>query len=108
MRLAPDVQKSVAPTDTVFIYAQALTGPQMPLAVVRKQVADLPITIQLTDALAMMPTMKLSNFAKVKLLARVSKTGNAISQPGDFIGMIDNVSVTDNNPKQIEIDSQVK
>ncbi len=108
VRLAPDVQKSVAPTDTVFIYAQALTGPQMPLAVVRKQVADLPITIQLTDALAMMPTMKLSNFAKVKLLARVSKTGNAISQPGDFIGMIDNVSVTDNNPKQIEIDSQVK
>ncbi len=61
--LAPELQKSVSPNDTVFIYAQALSGPKMPLAIVRKQVSELPLTVNLTDAMAMTPTMKLSNFA---------------------------------------------
>jgi cytochrome c-type biogenesis protein CcmH len=104
--LSPELQ--AAPTDTVFVYAQALTGPQMPLAIVRKQVSDLPLTIQLTDAMAMMPTMKLSNFEQVKLLARVSKSGNAMKQPGDLIGVIDQVALSDKSFHKIIINSQVK
>ena len=60
--LAPELQKSASPGDTVFIYAQALSGPKMPLAIVRKQVSDLPLTVSLNDTMAMMPNMKLSNF----------------------------------------------
>ncbi|MGZ8186530.1 MAG: c-type cytochrome biogenesis protein CcmI, partial [Methylobacter sp.] len=36
--LAPELQKLARPDNTVFIYAQALSGPKMPLAIVRKQV----------------------------------------------------------------------
>ena len=106
--LAPELIKSAAATDTVFVYAQALSGPKMPLAIVRKLVSDLPITVSLNDTMAMMPTMKLSNFSEVKLLARVSKSGNAMSQVGDLIGAINQVLLTDKNTQHIMISDVVK
>ncbi|MDI1276805.1 c-type cytochrome biogenesis protein CcmI [Methylobacter sp.] len=106
--LAPELQQSANPGDTVFIYAQALSGPKMPLAIVRKQVSELPLTVNLTDAMAMMPTMKLSNFEQVKLLARISKSGDAMQQPGDLIGIIEQVALTDKSLKKIVINSSIK
>ena len=106
--LTPELIKSAAATDTVFVYAQALSGPKMPLAIVRKQVSDLPITVSLNDTMAMMPTMKLSNFSEVKLLARISKSGNAMSQAGDLIGAINQVLLTDKNTQHIIINDLVK
>ena len=106
--LAPELQKSASPGDIVFVYAQALSGPKMPLAIVRKQVSDLPLTVSLNDTMAMMPNMKLSNFPSVKLLARISKSGNAMSQPGDLIGVIDQVALADKNSHAIVINGQVK
>jgi cytochrome c-type biogenesis protein CcmH len=58
--------------------------------------------------MAMMPNMKLSNFQNVKLLARISKSGNAVSQPGDLIGVIDQVALADKGKHQIVINGQVK
>ncbi|MGZ5619671.1 MAG: c-type cytochrome biogenesis protein CcmI [Methylobacter sp.] len=106
--LAPELQKSASPNDTVFIYAQALSGPKMPLAIVRKQVSELPLTVSLTDAMAMMPNMKLSNFEQVKLLARISKSGDAMQQPGDLIGIIEQATLADKGLQKIVINSQIK
>lgn len=106
--LAPELLAKTSPTDTVFIYAQAATGSPMPLAIVKKQVSDLPLAITLTDSLAMTPTAKLSNFTEVKLLARVSKSGNAMKQAGDLIGVIEDVSVADKTPHTLMINSVVK
>jgi cytochrome c-type biogenesis protein CcmH len=106
--LAPELQQQANPGDTVFIYAQALSGPKMPLAIVKKQVSELPLTVSLTDAMAMSPTMKLSSFDQVKLLARISKSGDAMPQPGDLIGSIEQVALSDKTPHQIVINSQVK
>lgn len=77
---------SVSANQTVFIYAQALSGPKMPLAIVRKQVADLPLTVELNDSMAMQANLHLSDFAQVKIIARISKTGNAMTQSGDVLG----------------------
>lgn len=106
--LAPELQTSAGPNDTVFIYAQALSGPKMPLAIVKKQVSELPLTVSLTDAMAMMPNMRLSNFKEVKLLARISKSGDAMPQPGDLIGTIEQVSLADKGLHKIVINSQTK
>ena len=106
--LAPKLQKAVAAEDTVFIYAQAISGPKMPLAIVRKHVSDLPLTVSLNDSMAMMPNMKLSNFASVKLLARISKSGNAMTQPNDLIGIIEQVDLTDKSIHKIIINTPVK
>jgi len=56
----------------------------MPLAVVRRTLADLPLTVTLTDAQAMMPTMKLSAFEEVIVGARISKSGDPIAKAGDL------------------------
>ncbi|MFV2059065.1 MAG: c-type cytochrome biogenesis protein CcmI, partial [Gammaproteobacteria bacterium] len=95
--LDDSIKSKVAATDTVFIYAKAMSGPPMPLAAVKKQVKDLPITITLTDAMAMMPAMKLSKFQTVKIGARISKSGNAITQPGDIKQEVLNVTTTNSN-----------
>jgi cytochrome c-type biogenesis protein CcmH len=106
--LAPELKNLANPSDTVFVYAQALSGPKMPLAIVRKQVSDLPLAVSLNDSMAMMPNMKLSNFANVKLLARVSKSGNAMSQPGDLIGVIEEVPLAEKGSHTIVINGQIK
>jgi len=71
--LADQVQQS----DVVFVFARAVSGPPMPLAVKRLTVADLPATISLGDADAMTPQLRLSNFDQVRLVARISRDGDA-------------------------------
>jgi cytochrome c-type biogenesis protein CcmH len=91
--LSPALASKAAPSDTVFILARATDGPRMPLAVVKRQVSDLPAEFTLGDEQAMSPEMKLSKFREVVIVARVSKTGNAVPQSGDLQGATGNVKV---------------
>ncbi len=105
--LAAALKDKVSPEDTVFVFARALSGPPMPLAVVRKQVKDLPLTVVLDDSLAMMPQMKLSNFPQVRIEARVSKSGNALPQSGDLKGEVSPVKSKRREPITVHIDQVV-
>ena len=82
--LGPELEAQVSPKDTVFIYANAAEGPRMPLAIIRTTVDKLPYDFVLDDSLAMNPQMKLSQVKSVMVRARISKTGNAMPQAGDF------------------------
>jgi cytochrome c-type biogenesis protein CcmH len=75
-----------APEDTLFVYARAATGSRAPLAIVSRQVKDLPLTVTLSDSMSMVEGMNLSAFPEIIVAARVSKSGNAISQSGDLLG----------------------
>ncbi len=84
--LAPSLRPRAAPDDAVFIFARATEGPPMPLAVVRRRVADLPVAVTLDDSQAMAPQFRLSGYAEVTIGARVSKSGDPMPQPGDLQG----------------------
>ena len=104
--LSPAVAAKAAPTDIVFVFAKAMSGPPAPLAVIRAQVKDLPQKFVLNDSMAMMPTMKLSNFKEVVVGAKVSKSGSATPQSGDLRGEVAAVKVGADNV-QLVIDKIV-
>jgi cytochrome c-type biogenesis protein CcmH len=106
VRLAPSLQGKTEPLDTVFIFARAAEGPQMPLAVVKKQVKDLPFTFKLDDSMAMRPGLELSAFPRVVVTARVSKSGNAMPAAGDLEGASPPVTPGDKDVAVL-IDKQV-
>lgn len=105
--LSPALLAKAAPDDFVFILARAAEGPKMPLAALRKQVKDLPMAFTLDDSMAMQPEMKLSGFDKVVVLARVSRSGSPVAQPGDLEGSA-GIVTPGSKGLNITIDSVVK
>lgn len=91
--LSPDLRAQVSPQDTVFIFARPASGGRMPLAAERVQVKDLPYRFTLDDSKSMSPSMPLSSSAQVVLGARISKSGDAIPQPGDLSGQVGPVAL---------------
>jgi cytochrome c-type biogenesis protein CcmH len=75
----------VKPDDTVFIFAR-LPGERMPLAMLRRKAAELPLAFRLDDNAAMSPSAKLSDAKEVEIVARVSRSGRAQPQAGDLEG----------------------
>ena len=106
--LDPALTAKTSPGDTVFIFARAAQGPRMPLAIVRKQVKDLPVSVVLDDSMAMAPGMMLSGFEEVLVGARISKSGNAMAQSGDLQGSKSPVRPADSASLDIVIDSVVQ
>lgn len=79
-RLAARVVKDA----TLFIYAKAADSPGPPLAVMRTTATAWPVSFHLDDSMAMVPSRRLSQFQKVVIEARISRTGQALPAPGDF------------------------
>jgi cytochrome c-type biogenesis protein CcmH len=87
VELDPALRSQAAENDTVFIFARAAEGPRFPLAVLRKQVKDLPTTFVLDDSMSMVPGAKLSGYPLVVVGARISKSGSATPSSGDLEGL---------------------
>lgn len=77
LQLSERSKEIVQPTDTVFIFARAVDGPPMPVAVLQRPAADLPLDFLLNDSQAMSAAAKLSNFEQVVVTARISRSGVA-------------------------------
>ncbi len=84
--LSPKLASNAKPDDAVFIFARAAEGPRMPLAIIRRQVKDLPAKFTLDDSMAMTPTATLSSVPQIVVGARVSRSGTAMPQSGDLEG----------------------
>ena len=84
--VAPALASRVAPGDTLFVFARAAEGPRMPLAILKRSAAELPLSFTLDDSMAMSPELKLSGYANVVISARISKRCDAMPQSGDLEG----------------------
>jgi cytochrome c-type biogenesis protein CcmH len=91
--LADAVKAGMAPGSVLFIYARPADGSRMPLAILRQEAGSFPVRFKLDDSLAMAPQARLSLHSQVMLVARISKSGNAVPQPGDITGSLGPVKV---------------
>ena len=79
-----ELANKIAPTDTVFVYATPVSGSRMPLAIVKTTADKLPFDFVLDDSTSMNPAAKLSSMTEVTVKVRISKSGQAMAQPGDL------------------------
>jgi cytochrome c-type biogenesis protein CcmH len=84
--IADELGRSLPPDATVFVFARPADGSRMPVAIIKRQVRDLPFSFTLDDATSMVPGMKLSQQSMVVVGARVSRDGDVVPKPGDAEG----------------------
>jgi cytochrome c-type biogenesis protein CcmH len=102
--LSPALRAKVKPGETLFVFARAVKGPPMPLAVARLKASALPTTVMLTDGMGMSPSLRLSSVDKVMVVARISPSGQAMPASGDLEGTVGPVSVDDAGTVDVVID----
>ncbi len=93
--------------DTLFIVARAPQGPRLPLAVLRLPAISGPVDFALDDRHAMSPDHKLSLQREVVVEARISRSGQAMPQPGDWSGRSGTVATGGSNVRVV-IDRKVE
>ncbi len=106
--LSPSLSTMTNAEDTVFIFARAASGPPMPLAIVKKKVKDLPVEVTLDDSMGMVQGMNLSAFDKLIIGARVTKTGQAMPQPGDLQGLTHPEEIIQDGIYSVKIDEVIR
>lgn len=76
---------------SLFVYAKAVGGMPMPVAIEKMPYTQAPLTVTLDDQDAMAPMARLSTSKVIKVFARLSKSGQAMPQPGDY--MVESVEI---------------
>jgi len=92
VELDPKLLSAIKPGDTLFVFARAVNGPKMPVAMLRAKAAEMPMNFTLDDSMAMAPQFKLSTVGQVVVGARISKSGDALARAGDLEGLSSPVS----------------
>lgn len=77
----------VSPNATLFVIARRGEGGP-PLAVQRRSIGSWPVSVRLGDADAMLPGIKLAGSGPLKLVARISASGQPIASSGDLYGEV--------------------
>lgn len=96
-----DEARAAMPADArVFIIARDPAQPSPPIAVAPRRLADIPLTVELTDREAMVAGRPLSGFADFEVVARVSLSGGPAAQSGDWFGSL---IVTANSGQTVDL-----
>lgn len=85
----------------VYLFAQAVEGPKVPLAVVKLNQPQLPLIVSLSDSNSMMPEMTLSQFPVVKISAKFSLDASVTTPDDDFTS--NDVIVAEKDPRTIRL-----
>lgn len=99
------LREKISGEDIVFVYAKAISGPPMPLAVAKYAFSDLPKTIVLNDQMAMMPNMIISDHEEVEVSVLISKSGKIGINQGDLKGSVKPVSTKAGTKVSITVDT---
>jgi cytochrome c-type biogenesis protein CcmH len=83
--IAPQILTQLKTALPLFILARDPAGGP-PLAVQRHSSAAAPLTVELSERDAMVPTRTIASAPRIEVVARISKSGAPQAQSGDFFG----------------------
>ncbi len=105
--LAPALADRVGDGDILYVFARTADGAGLPVAVKRLPARGFPITLTLSDADGLMPAQKLSMQSQVRVVARISKSGDAAAAPGDLEATAISLAVADGATAELVIDREL-
>jgi len=99
-------QATYAQGSTLFIYAQSVNGPAMPIAAIKLPITEFPVKVVLSDANAMVKNIKLSDYPEFVIKARISADGTVNKSNGQWSGQSGVIKAGQQSPINIEINQQ--
>jgi len=99
-------QASYQKNSTLFVYAQSVDGPAMPIAAIKLPVTEFPVTLTMSDANAMMQGVKLSDYKAFIIKARISNDGSVNTSSGQWFGSSDVIEAGQNEVVNVEINQK--
>ena len=90
----------------LFVYAQSVDGPAMPIAAIKLPIKNFPIDVVLSDANVMMEGIKLSDHKQFIIKARISSDGSVSQTGGQWFGTSITINSGDTEEVKIEINQQ--
>ncbi len=91
----------------LFVFAKASEGSPMPLAVVKLTDYSFPITVELSDANAMMAGLNLSSASEIVISARISNDDSVMPSAGELEGHSEVLLRKDVRQVQLNIDTLI-
>ncbi|WP_372858768.1 c-type cytochrome biogenesis protein CcmI [Pseudoalteromonas sp.] len=91
----------------LFVFAKASEGSPMPLAVVKLTDYSFPITVELSDANAMMAGLNLSSANEIVISARISNDDSVMPSTGELEGHSEVLNREDVRQVQLNIDTLI-
>jgi len=88
LSLSEEAAAALPANATVYVIARDPMQPSPPIAVAPRQLAELPVRVDLDDSNAMVAGRPLSGFAEFEVVARVSLSGSPAAQSGDWSGSL--------------------
>jgi cytochrome c-type biogenesis protein CcmH len=80
------LKNKIKTSDTLFVYLKLATGAPRPIAVLRLPMSQFPLTVQLTEANVMSALGPVPPLNAVQVIARISQSGEALTQAGNLQG----------------------
>lgn len=94
VKLAEELQGKADPSQKVYVFVKNVYNSLMPIAVITKQVSDLPCEIEISDKNAMVPEHLLSHAKEIVVYARISSKGSPLKEAGDNEGTSDVITLS--------------
>jgi tetratricopeptide (TPR) repeat protein len=89
VKLTDELKQQQPESGILFVFAKAAQGSPMPLAVVKLKEYSFPVSVQLTDANAMVAGLNLSSAQDIVISARISKDESVMPSSGELEGHSD-------------------
>jgi cytochrome c-type biogenesis protein CcmH len=91
---------------TLFVYAQAVNGPPMPIAAIKLPITEFPVNVVLSDANVMMQGLKLSDHKQFIIKARISANGSVNKDAGEWFGQSEVIKAGEGQVINIQINQK--